>query len=730
MKRSAVFILLFSIGSCAFSQSTNMSTFFHKNVKKADYFFDHFAYRNALELYLHKFEKDSGNYHVRERIAMCYFKLHDPASAELWYSSLAKEPDIHPEAKFEYAEALSMNGKYHESLVWFREYLRDRPNDKIASEKLNFLSSISRYTENELRFIITPTDFNSDRSEYGAHFFHDGVVFASSRDLDLLIKHKPSDGISDDESLLNLYFARRRYTGDWDTFVPFHNDKLRTRFHEGPMAFYDNYRKGAFTQSNVQNGKPVYDANGKINLRIYFAEIAHLGSFEHVAPFDYNHDGYSNAHPSFTPDGKTMYFSSTMPTGHGESDLYYSELVNGRWQQPVNVGDAVNTREDESYPFIANDTTLYFSSNGHGTFGGLDIYVTYKRNGQFSKPINLGAPMNTRFDDFSLVCDSLGRSGFIASNREGGKGHDDIYSYVANFYFLAGEVRELSAEQDRLSNAKILAYNQNGDLIDSTTSDNNGHFTLDLPYDQDFIIRGEKDGFETLEDLAFSTRGKPFGIDSLMLPLWRQRLFAKGRIFSNETQSILPGVSVVLKNLTDGTSDSLHVDENGEYEFLVRPEKKYAIEASKQGYIPNGFNLDTKGILQGDLLNDIVLEEVYIEKELVLFEYDQDDIREDSWKLLNRIVRTLNKFPRATVNIAAHADARGTQEYNNILSKDRATAAQKYLISKGINPKRIQATWFGEELVLNKCSDGVDCAEEEHSQNRRAELKVQREPIE
>jgi outer membrane protein OmpA-like peptidoglycan-associated protein len=729
MKKLFLLAALLLVFWNSFSQSTNISTFFHKNVKKADHFFDHYAYRNALEIYRHSFERDSADYHVRERIAMCYFKLHDPVSAELWYSGLANEPDIHPAAKFEYAEALSMNGKYEESMHWFQEYLKDNPKDQIALDKLEFLKNITDYLVHDERFIVTSFGLNTDHAEYGAHYFHDGIVFASSKDTDLFIKHKPFDGLSVDESLLNLYFGQMNVAGVWDKNVPFHNAKLKTYYHEGPMAFYDNFKRGAFTQSNIQNGKPVYDSDGKVNLRIYFAEVAHLGDFEHVAPFEHNNDEYSNAHPSFSPDGSVMYFSSTMPTGYGDSDIYYSLRTQKGWSQPVNLGSAINTREDESFPYLANDTTLYFSSNGHGTLGGLDIYVTYKRNGEFGKPINLGTPMNTRFDDFSLVCDSLGRHGYIASNREGGVGQDDIYSYRAHFYLLAGKVRELSSGQDNIPNAKIVAYNSNGDVIDSTRSDANGYFSLNLPFDQDFKIRGEKQGFETLDDLAFTTRGKPFGVDSLTLPLWRQSLAAKGKVYSNETQLILPGAMVVLENQTDGIKDSVVVADGGNYQFALRPGKKYRIDGSKGGFITNGFNLDTKGIFEGDLVNDILLEEIYMDKDVILFDYDDVKISADSEKQLNQILKMLVRYPKAIVNVGAHADSRGTKEYNTMLSRKRALATQRYLVANGIPASRIQLTWFGEELILNNCSDGVECPEEEHSKNRRAELKVQKNTI-
>ncbi len=265
--------------------------------------------------------------------------------------------------------------------------------------------------------------------------------------------------------------------------------------------------------------------------------------------------------------------------------------------------------------------------------------------------------------------------------------------------------------------------------MDSTKSDKNGYFHLDLPLDQNYSITGKKEGYDVLEDLGYSTKGLHFGVDSLLFPLWKQELFVKGKIYSNETHELLPGAVVHLKNLTDNKVDSLVVGEKGDYSFLVYPNKKYQIEVTKGGYIPDGFNLNTQDLYRGELLNDVVLEEIYIKKEVTQFDYDKYEIKPESFNQLNHIVRTLKKFPNATLNIGAYADARGTHQYNQALSDKRAEATVQYFIKMGISRKRIEAKGFGEELILNRCSDGVDCSEEEHAKNRRAELKVQKDPV-
>jgi outer membrane protein OmpA-like peptidoglycan-associated protein len=302
---------------------------------------------------------------------------------------------------------------------------------------------------------------------------------------------------------------------------------------------------------------------------------------------------------------------------------------------------------------------------------------------------------------------------------------DDIYFLEAKFYSLIGRVRELSTEQPIIPNTLITVFNGNGDVIDTVTSDKNGMFRLDLPFDQEFVFKGEKEGYEALEGLKFSTKGKPFGVDSLMLPLWKHKLFAKGKIYSNETQSQLQGATVVLKNLTDGTADSTVIGDNGSYSFVAIPNKLYEMEVKKDGFIPNGFKLNTKDLLEGELLNDVVLEETYIEKDIILFEYNAMKLSQTYTTQLDKILRTLKKHSNSTVFIGAHADSRGSVQYNLQLSTKRANAIADYLVQHGVAKSRIEAVGFGEELILNQCSSGVECSDADHSQNRRAEVKIQ-----
>lgn len=726
MRKYLVVLLLLLSSIRGNTQSTNITTLFFSTQKKADHYFDQMAYRNALHLYLHLAEKDAHNKHARSRVGECYLKLADPQNAEVWLAPLATEVDATPQVVYNYAEALAMNHRYSEAKTWLEKYQALNPDDPRPKAKIPFYSRIHGFSNDSIRFAVSNVPFNSPESDYGVSFHKNGLVFSSSRPIKSLIHHTPANAHLESETFTNLFAVELDEMGYYSQPELYQTSTLLSNYHDGPIHFYNHDRQAIFTRSNQDGNKEVRDELGQMHLQIYFADVHHSGKLENIKPFPFNSDEYSIAHPSISRKGDILFFSSNQESGFGGSDIYYSVYSNGAWQRPVNAGRTINTPGDELFPYLANDSTLYFSSNGHASLGGLDILVSHiKKDFTFSTVKNFMAPLNSTYDDFAIVTDSTERSGYLASNRPGGHGLDDIYYFVSSLFTLNGQVRELSTEQARLPGTKITVYDPQGRLIDSTRTDQQGNFIFALPYDSKFKLLGEKDGFETLEDLEFSTYDKTIVLDSIVLPLWKYKLYAKGRIFNNETQSLLAGAIVKITNPADHKSDSLVVTESGEYSFAIRPHRVYQITAYKPGFIPVTFSLDSKDLFEGDLLNDMVLEETYIEKEEVYFEYNKFTISPESMDKMVKVVRTLRKNPKTTLHIGAHADSRGSAEANRKISQQRATATLNYFVKQGIDKSRIEAVGFGEELILNRCSDGVVCPEEEHSKNRRAELKVQ-----
>lgn len=684
------------------------------------------AWRNALELYKRMVEKDDASLHARQRIAECYVKLNDPVAAEQWYAPLVEEKDIPPAVKFEYAEVLCGTGRYFEAEKWYENYSKEVPEDPLPKQKIEFIKRQKHYVHDSLSYRVVSASINSVHSDFGPAYYKKGLVFVSSRDQDLFIKRESLASLTEDEAMLNLFHATKQSENTFGPVKFFGGNKISV-YHDGPIAFYNNFTKAAFTRNSHLHVK--IGEKSRMNLHLFFADVSPSGSLSNIKPFVYNFENYSSAHASFSRDGNLMFFSSDMPQGMGGSDIYYCVNKNGEWGEPINAGPNVNTPGEELYPFIFNDSTLYFSSTGHGGFGGLDNFVSFKRNGKFRRAYNLGYSLNTAYDDFSMVTDSTGRVGYMASNRSDGKGLDDIYFFVSSRFFAIGQTRELGNLSNIITGASIMVRDAKGNLVDSTRSDEDGYFNLDLPLDHDFSISAAKEGYDMLQDVGYSTRGRYLGVDSLFFPLWKHTLYVKGKVYSNETNSLLPGATVLLENQTENKMDSVVVGDDGQYSFLVFPNKKYHIHVRKSGYIPDGFDVSTKDLYKGELLNDVVLEQVYIEKDTIHFGYNKFDVTAESAKLMERILRTLKKYPGTTLMIRAHADSRGAASYNEFLSNERAQALTKYFVEKGIDKKRINAKGFGETLLLNRCRDGVNCTEQEHAVNRRAEVKVQDIPV-
>jgi outer membrane protein OmpA-like peptidoglycan-associated protein/tetratricopeptide (TPR) repeat protein len=721
MRLFTIVCLLFVAVSAVNAQSTNVKRVFQTNFKKAEEQYQLLAYRNALELYLATVGKDSSNLVARQRIADCYFRLGRLPEAERWYSSLAVQPNASPEYKYQYAQVLTSRGRYNEAKKWFEEYAKES-NDARATEKIDFIHLLYYYFRDSLLYDVKNEPYNSDQSDFAPQYFGDGIVFVSARDRDMFIKHQSTSALNDKETMLNIYFAPKSAVEEKDA-VFFNDRDLRSSFHDGPIAFFDNGKKVAFSRNNLVNGKPVVHA-GRVNLRLYFGQLNANKEIEKIEPFPFNDDAFSIAHPWVSNDGSIMYFASNQPGGQGGVDIYISEKKGNQWQTPVNVGASINTKGDEFYPYLANDTTLYFSSTGRGGLGGLDIYMSKKRNGSWSAPENLGYPLNSSSDDFSLIIDPDGRHGMFSSDRPGGLGYDDIYSFSVKSFSIVGRTVDKLQPSKAVPGAKVYIKDNSGEWSDDVVSDDEGYFYLDVPFDKEFRFSGEKTGYVWMDTLDFSTYSRVLGRDSVVLKLWPQALFAKGTIYSNESQSKLPDATMIIKDVTGGTIDTVKTD-GGAYSFEVQPNKKYVISAFREGFIPSQFELNTRGILEGSLVNDMILEEEFKEKVVLQFEFEKWDLKPMYHASLDKIVAFMARNKKYHLHIGAHADARGTHEYNLDLSNKRAKEVVKYLEAHGVSSSRMTAIGFGEELMVNKCSNGVVCHEDDHAKNRRAELKVQ-----
>lgn len=727
--KKAFLIILFGIISTHFvtGQNENITTLFQSNLRKAEACFHKLQYDGAIEFYHRVLNNDSAHLKSLVGMAESYRLLKEPESAEIWYErvfeTMNDPQDVDPKVYYGYAQVLSELKKYKEALIYYKNYATLMPEDSRIMDKIQFLGNMDYYLGDSNLYELIVLPFNSEFSDFGVKYYDSGFVFISNRDKRLFFNSKPESAMSEEETPLNMFYVALD-TSDNVPHPRHFNKELNTRFHEGPLAFFNNDRKVIFTRSNYFEGKKNRSVSGILYVGLYFATMDKNNDWTNVEPFRYNDEDYSIGHPTLSSDDQRLYFSSNMPGGIGGNDIYVSYFENGNWSLPINLGPEINTEGDEMFPYISDDSTLYFASDGWGGFGGLDIFRATGRDCVFHNPYNLGFPINTSRDDFALVINEENRSGYFSSDRPGGMGYDDIYAFNVNSFKIHARVLELFTG-DPIPGVLASLINIEGDTVIQKTSDRNGRFQLELPFDSEYTIKLDKDEYNQYEYIQISTLDRKPGIDSPDYYMWKHELFSAGIIYDNETHMPMPSVKVFLVNETDDLVDSTYTDEQGKYIFPVIPDKSYEVVAAEEGYIADTLPLLTNKVIEGTILNDFVLEAEYIHKVYIYFDFDKSDIKPEFYADLNRLVNLLNKHPDSRFSIGAHADARGTNAYNQALSERRANAVRRYMIGKGIDPGRIDSRGFGELLIINRCVDGVDCREIEHSINRRAELKIE-----
>jgi len=263
-----------------------------------------------------------------------------------------------------------------------------------------------------------PFNKNFD-SEISPVIVKDGIIFCSDKRFSGIKDRTAYDG----RRIYNMYLTERIDTSDWSNLKEVKSEKSR-KFNSGPFSLGPDGKTVYFT-SEVETGKAARNRKFRNYSGIFIGELSGT-DISGVRPFQYNNTGYDVGQPSVSSDGKYIYFASNMPGGQGGSDIYYCELINNEWSQPVNLGPVVNSSASENYPSIHPSGKLYFTSNRTGGIGRLDVYSTLMYEGKWEKPVLMPEPINSTADDFAFVAESGMQRGYFASNRES---DDNIYRF-------------------------------------------------------------------------------------------------------------------------------------------------------------------------------------------------------------------------------------------------------------------------------------------------------------
>lgn len=607
--------------------------------------FDRYEYARAAEIFSSLAGDGKGRLSDMERAAESYFLMRDFVNAEYWYSRVAGHTDHEATHVLRYGDVLKANGKYAEAKKQYEQYRALSGVTEDVSLRIAGCDSalvwMARPTAHRLH---NESGVNTPGSEFSVSLIGDQLYYAgeargSQGDYGwtgrpFLKLHEVGSGA---QGLVSPVLAGVELNG--------------ADYHVGPVATPDGGRTLYVTRT--YEGKDTgIDREGKRRYRTQRLELYIYGQQDGKwvgVPFEHNDPrGYSVGHATFSADGNLLYFVSDRPGGQGGTDIWYSERRGDSWGDPVNAGAAINTAGNELFPYFDQDGAFYYSTDGLAGMGGLDIFSTRGGRNVWSAPVNLGSPLNSPADDFSYVAirdTELVREGFLSSNRAGGVGEDDIYSFVLN---------------------------------------------------------------------------KPQPIVLVLV----------GKVTHKSTGAALGGAEVELRGQDGAVLGRVSSQLDGTFSFPIDTGLRYLVHGSLTKFSPDSSGVSSLGIVKSDTLwTELVLEpELYVGKTFVLedlyYDFDKHNIRADAALVLDRLVATMNEYPSLKIELSSHTDSRGSDAYNMALSDRRAKSAVAYLISKGISADRMIAKGYGETMLVNECSNGVNCTEEQHQSNRRTEVKV------
>lgn len=688
--------------------------------KKAQEYYTDFAYGKAAEAFEKLHQEDPANPVFIQKLAYSYYKMLNYPKALQYYSQLVQQEIKQPQDFYEYAQLLRIAGRIDDSKIWLEKYIVLSPGDQRATKQLETINELIKLRTDRQNISFNHMDGNSRYIDMCPAYYHDQIVYSSAKDSFSMVRNNYE---WNNQPFLDLYISEPT-TQKLNKHDSKFSSALNSRFHEGPVCFSSDYNTIYFTRNNYRNGKVMRTPEGVNNLKIFIASL-NGKDWQNIREFQYNSDNYSVGHPALSPDQKTMYFVSDMPGGFGETDVYKSEFVNGQWSKPLNLGESINTRGKEMFPFVDKDNILYFSSNSQPGLGGLDIFAAKQdENGNYLI-INLGSPLNSPYDDFGYIANNDSLKGFITSNRPGGKGEDDIYSFKINKIDLrVTSFDDHSKEMMPGSNVSLLS--EKGQVIESKIADDKGIAEFLVNPGLKYQLLAEKSSF-VAETKAVEVKGSVMGfVQDENIFLKRSFPYLTIEVIDKESGLIIPNAIV---DISEGKYDESELeDKNGVIHMKMNEATNYTFYATAEEYFENTVTYSSVDKKPGDYTLNIELEKIQAGKQFVLddlyYDLNKYNIRPDAEIVLNKLLKILVDNPEVRIEIGSHTDSRGTAQSNMTLSQNRSNSVMAYLISKGIAPSRLVAKGYGESQLVNKCADGVDCPEVDHQANRRTVIEI------
>ena len=572
----------------------------------ADRHFKNGEYFEAASMYRKLYRKTpTKNRELRGRIAYrqaeSFRLINNVALANAAYVNAIRYNPTDSLIRLQYARTLHKDGKYKQAIEQYKLFLKTMPDNQFALNGLKGAEMAEEMKKNPTKYIVKRMDiFNSPRGEFSPMLLppdYDLLYITTNRDNVLGDTKSAITGMKNND----IFVARKDENGKW--MKPESAGPVNTESDEGTPSFSASGNNMYYTFSKQE-------ADWSTNAVIYKSQRAD-GSFNKGEKFAVLTDTMSMyAHPAISPAGDFLYFVSDMPGGYGGKDIWRAGMFGDEVSFVENLGPDINTAGDEMFPYVRNDSTLYFSSDGQPGMGGLDIFkATLNKKTKKWSIENMGSLINSQGDDFGITFEGEKEAGFFSSNRGDGRGLDHIYSFEYPIVRVAVE----------------------GYVVDK---------------DDDFVPN--------------------------------------------------PTIRVVGN---DGTNEKFGGKPNGTYRLDVRRGVNYVFLASAEGYLNTKMSLRTvetekDSIYYVDFVMYAINKPAVLEN--IFYDFDKAALREESKKELDDLIELLEINPNVTIELSAHTDRKGTQEYNQRLSQRRAQSVVDYLIAHRISKDRLTVAGYGK----------------------------------
>lgn len=621
-------------------------------LKKAE---EHIMFQEYLQAvhYLRQAEViNPNNKQTHMWLGLSLYELGQQKQALTYLELVAKEdPIFDPRLNYYLARALHHNLRFEEAKNY---YLKEIAQYKVKDPEYQIIENEIRQCDNAKKLLAdtVPVIIENLGPNVNTKFSDFAPVITADESLLLFTSRRPGNlgGVaSDNKPYEDVFISEAQADGSWGAARSM-GDPINSGFHDASVSL-------------AADGRTVYIYRDSNNGGLYMSKQRGGMWSTPEAVGKPIRSKYHESSICVSADGRYAIFESDRPGGYGGRDLYWTEMMpDGEWAEPVSLGPLVNTQYDEDGPYLHPDgRTLYFSSKGHTSMGGYDIFkTTWNADKSFTPPTNIGYPINTAGDDIFFVVSASGKHAYLSSVREGGHGDDDIYRIT---------------------------------------------WVQPKPKEEATAINNEDTGEEKLPEFNLT--------------------LLKGTVRDAETKQALFATLVIVDNTANDTISIVETNEStGKYLITLPGGRNYGISATAQGYLFTSSNFDIP-LKSGyhEEVRDLELQRLKAGQKIVLrnifYDFDKATLRPESVAELERLMKILEDNPNMRIRLGSHTDSKGTDEYNQMLSESRAKSVVSWLIEHGISTKRLEFKGYGESQPID-----TNDTDEGRQNNRRTEFEI------